>query len=112
MWLIEMFVCSFSIQYIDVVDKDVYPSICWILLNAIFFKFILFYVFFPDPSVVQINPFIRHWEPAKYDRTTLDNAHQRHQATRRRKRDVNYNYYSPQYGPINTIKFNFYAHDR
>lgn len=70
------------------------------------------YFLIPDPVPFSINPFIRHWEPAHFSRTSLDQAHEVHEKSRRRKRDINYNHYSPHYGPANVIKFNFYAHDR
>lgn len=68
--------------------------------------------FVSDQVPSSINPFIRHWEPARFSRSSFDQAHEVHEQSRRRKRDVNYNHYSSHYGPANVIKFNFYAHDR
>lgn len=65
-----------------------------------------------DQMPSSINPFIRHWEPARFSRSSFDQAHEVHERSRRRKRDINYNHYSPHYGSANVIKFNFYAHDR
>lgn len=65
-----------------------------------------------DPVPLSINPYIRHWEPARFSRHSFDQAHEVHEQSRRRKREINYNHYSPHYGSTNVIKFNFYAHDR
>lgn len=62
----------------------------------------------PEP----ISPYIRHWEPARFDRTVLDLAHERHELHRRRKRSINYNHHSSDYGPANVIHLQFKAHDR
>lgn len=70
------------------------------------------FLYFPDPVPSSINPFIRHWEPAHFSRDALDQAHAVHEVSRRRKRDINYNHNSPNYGPANVVKFNFHAHDR
>lgn len=60
----------------------------------------------------QINTFIRHWEPAQFNRDALEQAHRAHESNRRRKREINYNHFSPHYGSTIVIKFNFNAHDR
>ncbi|XP_037910075.1 disintegrin and metalloproteinase domain-containing protein 10 isoform X2 [Hermetia illucens] len=61
-------------------------------------------------SLKSLNPYIKHWEPAHFDRGVLEDAHQVHinQQGRRRKRDTG----GKDYGPANTIKLNFFAHDR
>ena len=69
-----------------------------------------FNFYFADPSLTQINPYIRHWEAARYDRTPLDDAHRYHHSRHRRKRDVNI---TSEYAVRpNSVKFSFYAHDR
>ncbi|CRK88806.1 CLUMA_CG002530, isoform A [Clunio marinus] len=65
-----------------------------------------------DALPSSINPFIRHWEPAHFSRNVFDQAHTVHEQNRRKKRDINYNHYSLDYGPTNVIRFNFHAHDR
>jgi disintegrin and metalloproteinase domain-containing protein 10 len=60
----------------------------------------------------QISSFIRHWEPAHFNRDAFEQAHRVHEVGRRRKREINYNHNSPHYGTANIIKFNFKAHDR
>ncbi|XP_053679448.1 uncharacterized protein LOC128730426 [Anopheles nili] len=59
-----------------------------------------------------INPFIRYWEPARFDRTQLEQAHQHHEQHRRRRRSINYEHGSSAYGPANVVRLNFRAHDR
>ncbi|XP_058056095.1 uncharacterized protein LOC131207497 [Anopheles bellator] len=59
-----------------------------------------------------INPFIRYWEPARFDRGQLDLAHQHHEQHRRRRRSINYDHGSSAYGPANVVRLNFRAHDR
>uniref|UniRef100_A0A182XVQ7 Peptidase M12B propeptide domain-containing protein n=1 Tax=Anopheles stephensi TaxID=30069 RepID=A0A182XVQ7_ANOST len=59
-----------------------------------------------------INPFIRYWEPARFDRGLLDLAHQHHEQHRRRRRSINYEHGSAAYGPANVVRLNFRAHDR
>uniref|UniRef100_A0A182LXL5 Peptidase M12B propeptide domain-containing protein n=1 Tax=Anopheles culicifacies TaxID=139723 RepID=A0A182LXL5_9DIPT len=59
-----------------------------------------------------INPFIRYWEPARFDRGLLDLAHQHHEQHRRRRRSINYEHGSSAYGPANVVRLNFRAHDR
>nr|XP_040221275.2 uncharacterized protein LOC120948706 [Anopheles coluzzii]XP_040221276.2 uncharacterized protein LOC120948706 [Anopheles coluzzii]XP_049466918.1 uncharacterized protein LOC120948706 [Anopheles coluzzii] len=59
-----------------------------------------------------INPFIRYWEPARFDRGLLDVAHQHHEQHRRRRRSINYEHGSAAYGPANVVRLNFRAHDR
>ncbi|ETN64860.1 hypothetical protein AND_003386 [Anopheles darlingi] len=59
-----------------------------------------------------INPFIRYWEPARFDRGQLDLAHQHHEQHRRRRRSINYEHGSSGYGPANVVRLNFRAHDR
>ncbi|XP_052893648.1 uncharacterized protein LOC128301286 [Anopheles moucheti] len=59
-----------------------------------------------------INPFIRYWEPARFDRGLLDLAHQHHEQHRRRRRSINYEHGSASYGPANVVRLNFRAHDR
>nr|XP_029733458.1 uncharacterized protein LOC115269184 [Aedes albopictus] len=69
----------------------------------------------PDPipaSLRALNPFIKHWEPARFDRSQLDVAHRHHEAHRRRRRGVNYDHGSASYGPANVVRLNFHAHDR
>ncbi|XP_050082239.1 uncharacterized protein LOC126569301 [Anopheles aquasalis] len=71
----------------------------------------------PSPSVASggsdsINPFIRYWEPARFDRGQLDLAHQHHEQHRRRRRSINYEHGSSGYGPANVVRLNFRAHDR
>uniref|UniRef100_A0A2M4B8E9 ADAM10 endopeptidase n=2 Tax=Anopheles marajoara TaxID=58244 RepID=A0A2M4B8E9_9DIPT len=71
----------------------------------------------PSPSVASggsdsINPFIRYWEPARFDRGQLDQAHQHHEQHRRRRRSINYEHGSSGYGPANVVRLNFRAHDR
>lgn len=65
-----------------------------------------------EPPSLTLNPFIKHWEIAKFDRSILEEAHQHHVGHHRRKRDINYNHKSTDYGPANVIRFKFYAHDR
>lgn len=59
-----------------------------------------------------INPYIRHWEPAHFDRDVLGDANEKHKLSRRRKRDINYNNQSPHYGAKNTIEFTIKGHER
>lgn len=59
-----------------------------------------------------LSPYIRHWEAAHFSRDTFEQAHEVHVQSRRKKREINYNHYSSHYGPANSIKFNFHAHDR
>ncbi|CAD6993548.1 unnamed protein product [Ceratitis capitata] len=58
----------------------------------------------------KLSPYIRHWEAADFDRTHLHTAHQKHieQKRHRRKRELN----SAEFGPVHTIRLNFFAHDR
>lgn len=70
-----------------------------------------FFLSITGPSF-SISPFIYHWEPAKFDRNALDRAHEHHELHRRRKRSINYNHHSADYGPSNVIHLNFFAHDR
>ncbi|XP_055696634.1 uncharacterized protein LOC129797822 [Lutzomyia longipalpis] len=66
----------------------------------------------PQGSAVSINSYIRHWEAAKYDRSELEVAHRHHELHRRRRRDVGYDSSKPDYGPGQTIRLRFSAHDR
>ncbi|XP_053698666.1 uncharacterized protein LOC128745614 [Sabethes cyaneus] len=59
-----------------------------------------------------INPFIKHWEPARFDRRQLEAAHRHHESHRRRRRNVNYDHSSASYGPANVVRLSFHAHDR
>uniref|UniRef100_A0A182J024 Uncharacterized protein n=1 Tax=Anopheles atroparvus TaxID=41427 RepID=A0A182J024_ANOAO len=59
-----------------------------------------------------INPFIRYWEPARFDRGQLELAHQHHEQHRRRRRSINYEHSSATYGAANVVRLNFRAHDR
>uniref|UniRef100_A0A182N6L2 Uncharacterized protein n=1 Tax=Anopheles dirus TaxID=7168 RepID=A0A182N6L2_9DIPT len=59
-----------------------------------------------------INPFIRYWEPARFDRGQLERANQHHEQHRRRRRSINYEHGSAAYGPANVVRLNFRAHDR
>ena len=79
--------------------------------NESFILCSVFFIYITDPAPT-INEFIRHWEPAHFDRASLELAHQTHERNRRKKRDINYNHYSPQYGSTNVLKFQFSAHDR
>ncbi|XP_063704128.1 uncharacterized protein LOC134833659 [Culicoides brevitarsis] len=63
----------------------------------------------PRPS---INPFIYHWQPARFDRNVLEDAHKHHELHRRRKRNINYDHHSSDYGPANVIRLSFFAYDR
>ncbi|KAL1403043.1 hypothetical protein pipiens_000928, partial [Culex pipiens pipiens] len=63
-------------------------------------------------SLRAINPFIKHWEPARFDRAQLEVAHRHHEAHRRRRRSVNYDHGAASYGPANVVRLNFRAHDR
>ncbi|XP_062540378.1 uncharacterized protein LOC134208419 [Armigeres subalbatus] len=63
-------------------------------------------------SLRALNPFIKHWEPARFDRSQLEAAHRHHEAHRRRRRSVNYDHGSASYGPANVVRLNFHAHDR
>lgn len=84
----------------------------------------LYYFIFADPSLARINPYIRHWEAARYDTEPLENAHRYHESrSQRRKRETTATAAngtttatttSSAYGngPANTIKFSFFAHDR
>ncbi|XP_053945369.1 disintegrin and metalloproteinase domain-containing protein 10 isoform X2 [Anastrepha ludens] len=58
----------------------------------------------------KLSPYIRHWETADFDRSYLHSAHQKHieQKRHRRKRELN----SDEFGPVHTIRLNFFAHDR
>uniref|UniRef100_A0A0A1X400 Disintegrin and metalloproteinase domain-containing protein 10 n=1 Tax=Zeugodacus cucurbitae TaxID=28588 RepID=A0A0A1X400_ZEUCU len=58
----------------------------------------------------KLSPYIRHWEAADFDRSHLHAAHQKHieQKRHRRKRALN----SVEFGPVHTIRLNFFAHDR
>ncbi|XP_017483422.1 PREDICTED: disintegrin and metalloproteinase domain-containing protein 10-like, partial [Rhagoletis zephyria] len=58
----------------------------------------------------KLSPYIRHWEAADFDRSYLHSAHQKHieQKRHRRKREL----YSGEFGPVHTIRLNFFAHDR
>nr|XP_036223994.1 disintegrin and metalloproteinase domain-containing protein 10 isoform X2 [Bactrocera oleae] len=58
----------------------------------------------------KLSPYIRHWEAADFDRSNLHSAHQEHieQKRHRRKRALN----SVEFGPVHTIRLNFFAHDR
>lgn len=70
-------------------------------------------MFLSEPSAaLSLNPYILHWEPAHFNRAALEQAHQSHELSRRKKRDINYNHYSMHYGPAASIKFSFRAHDR
>ncbi|XP_055618727.1 uncharacterized protein LOC129763556 isoform X2 [Toxorhynchites rutilus septentrionalis] len=69
----------------------------------------------PDPIPVSlgvINPFIKHWEPARFDRSQLEQAHRHHESQRRRRRSVNYDHSSAGYGPANVVRLSFHAHGR
>ncbi|XP_059610319.1 uncharacterized protein LOC132257444 [Phlebotomus argentipes] len=66
----------------------------------------------PQGSAVSINPYIRHWEAAKYDRSELEVAHRHHEFHRRRRRHVGYDPSKPDYGPAHAIRLRFSAHDR
>ncbi|GAB0087443.1 uncharacterized protein DMENIID0001_017450 [Sergentomyia squamirostris] len=61
---------------------------------------------------VSINPYIRHWEAAKYDRSELEVAHRHHERHRRKRRNVRYDPSTPDYGPGHSIRLRFTAHDR
>ncbi|EAT43687.1 AAEL004878-PA [Aedes aegypti] len=63
-------------------------------------------------SLRALNPFIKHWEPARFDRSQLEVAHRHHETHRRRRRGVNYDHGSSSYGPANVVRLNFHAHDR
>ncbi|XP_055587566.1 disintegrin and metalloproteinase domain-containing protein 10 isoform X2 [Uranotaenia lowii] len=66
----------------------------------------------PESLRATINPFIRHWEPARFDRAQLEMAHRHHETHRRRRRSTNYDHGAANYGPANVVRINFHAHDR
>lgn len=72
-----------------------------------------------DPFLIPINPYIRHWEAARFDIEPLKNLHEQ----RRRKRETvndsinnknnsNSTHIPHRDGPANIFNLNFFAHNR
>lgn len=87
----------------------------------------LAYIFcISDASFTPINPYIRHWEAAHYDRTAIDRTRRAHDVERRRKKraaadasgtsntspSTQMNYRTHEHGSAKEIRMNFFAHDR
>lgn len=99
--LIRPKICVYVSQFYDIL------ALPGILIEKLKF----FISIFTDPSIT-INPYIRHWEPAKYDRDHLDRSRRIHENVRRRKRDTNLNFPSNDYGIAHTVRLKFFAHDK
>lgn len=97
---------SISCRNVSINKPFVWFCCFCVRINLIFIMYLL-----SGPSL-SISPFIYHWEPAKYNKNTLERAHEHHELQRRRKRSINYNHHSADYGPANVIRLNFFAHDR
>lgn len=68
---------------------------------------------FAVPFLKPINPYIKHWEAAHFDAKIIADARHKHEI-RRRKRHANSNstINDAVAPPTNTIKFQFFAHNR
>lgn len=64
------------------------------------------------PFLKPINPYIKHWEAAHFDAKIIAAARYQHEINRRRKRYANNTVHSHGTPPLNTIKFQFNAHNR
>lgn len=65
----------------------------------------IFHLFSDQYQRVKINPYIRHWDIARFDRSVLEDVHRT-----RHKRDLEKNVYGRNGGDV--VKLNFIAHDR
>lgn len=65
---------------------------------------------FVAPFLKPINPYIKYWEAAHFDVKTIAAARHQHEI-KRRKRYANSTVHDVA-APANTIKFQFFAHNR
>lgn len=80
------------------------------LTRSTYFVFIWIFLF-KAPFLKPINPYIRHWEAARFDTNQFSAACSQHEI-KRRKRYANSTSHSHDINPANTIKFQFFAHNR
>lgn len=73
---------------------------------------LLLLVFFSvAPYLKPINPYIRHWEAARFDAKLISNNNH-YYGIKRRKRYTNDTLHSHDINSADTIKFQFFAHNR
>lgn len=78
------------------------------------FSLVIFFLLIslPAPFLKPINPYIKHWEAAHFDANIIAAARHQHEINKRRKRYANNTVHSHGTPSLNTIKFQFYAHNR